>query len=125
VIIVVQVVNILLLFAFVMAFIRLIKGPSLPDRVIALDLIAALIFGVIVTNSIANNDQIYLDVAIVLALIAFLGNPKRLRIRFDPIVHLHLPDNRIYTNIHHFTAVADAVKKNGIKDECMFHKKPP
>ena len=72
-IIVVQVVNILLLFAFVMAFIRLIKGPSLPDRVIALDLIAALIFGVIVTNSIANNDQIYLDVAIVLALIAFLG----------------------------------------------------
>ena len=69
----VQVVNILLLLAFIMAFIRLIKGPSLPDRVIALDLIAALIFGVIVTNSIANKDPIYLDVAIVLALIAFLG----------------------------------------------------
>jgi len=43
--VVVQVVNILLLIAFIIAFIRLIKGPSLPDRVIALDLIAALIFG--------------------------------------------------------------------------------
>jgi multicomponent Na+:H+ antiporter subunit F len=71
--IVVQLVNVVLLIAFILAFIRLIKGPSLPDRVIALDLIAALIFGVIVTNSIANKDPIYLDVAIVLALIAFLG----------------------------------------------------
>ena len=71
--VVIHIVNASLLFAFIMAFIRLVKGPSLPDRVIALDLIAALIFGVIVTNSIANKDPIYLDVAIVLALIAFLG----------------------------------------------------
>jgi multicomponent Na+:H+ antiporter subunit F len=52
---------------------RLVKGPSLPDRVVALDLIAALGVGVIVTYSIGTQQPVFLDVAIVLAMITFLG----------------------------------------------------
>ncbi len=56
-----------------LAFTRLVLGPSLPDRVIALDLIATLAVGVIAVHSIASNEPIVLLVAVVLALIAFLG----------------------------------------------------
>jgi multicomponent Na+:H+ antiporter subunit F len=56
-----------------LAFIRLVSGPSLPDRVIALDLMAALVVAMICTYAIGNNQRVFLDVAISLALIAFLG----------------------------------------------------
>jgi multicomponent Na+:H+ antiporter subunit F len=59
--------------AFLLAFIRLARGPSLPDRVVALDLIASLAVGWIALYSIATNQSVFLDVAIVLALISFLG----------------------------------------------------
>lgn len=59
--------------AVVLAFVRLVRGPSLPDRVVALDLIGTLSIGVIVVYAIAQDEPIFLDVAIVLALISFLG----------------------------------------------------
>lgn len=59
--------------AVLMAFIRLVRGPSLPDRVIALDLITTLGIGVIGVYAIATNQPVLLDVAVVLALTAFLG----------------------------------------------------
>ncbi|MBE0409373.1 MAG: cation:proton antiporter [Anaerolineales bacterium] len=63
----------LLGIAFVLGFVRLVLGPSLPDRVVALDLIATLSVAAIGTYAIATDQQVYVDVAIVLALIAFLG----------------------------------------------------
>lgn len=57
----------------VLAFARLVCGPSLPDRVVALDLIATLVMGIIATYAIAAGLPVFLDVAIVVALIAFLG----------------------------------------------------
>lgn len=63
----------LLSAAFFLAFIRLARGPSLPDRVVALDLLASLSVGWIALYAIATNQPIFLDVAIVLALISFLG----------------------------------------------------
>jgi multicomponent Na+:H+ antiporter subunit F len=59
--------------AFILGFVRLVTGPSLPDRVVALDLIAILSVATIGTYAIATDQQVYVDVAIVLALIAFLG----------------------------------------------------
>jgi multicomponent Na+:H+ antiporter subunit F len=56
-----------------LALFRLVRGPSLPDRVVALDLITALAVGIIATFSIDMEEPIYLDVASVAALIAFLG----------------------------------------------------
>jgi multicomponent Na+:H+ antiporter subunit F len=52
---------------------RLVRGPSVPDRIVALELIASLFVGVIALASIATGVSAYLDVAIALTLVAFLG----------------------------------------------------
>lgn len=59
--------------AMVLAFVRLVRGPTLPDRVVALDLIGTLGMGMIAVYAIARNLPVLLDVAIVLALLSFLG----------------------------------------------------
>jgi multicomponent Na+:H+ antiporter subunit F len=71
--IVTYVVMAMLCIALLLAFGRLLRGPSLPDRVVALDLIALLCIGFITMHDIITNDTIFLDVAIVLGLVAFLG----------------------------------------------------
>jgi hypothetical protein len=48
------------------------------------------------------------------ALVKRLGDPGRMRVRFDPIVHLRLPDGEIYNNMHHFERVAYAAKAAGV-----------
>ncbi len=63
----------LLSLTMMLAFVRLVRGPSLPDRVIALDLIGTLGMGMIALYAIARNQPALLDVAIVLALLSFLG----------------------------------------------------
>lgn len=63
----------LLILAFLLAFVRLVRGPSLPDRVVALDLMASLAMGFIATYAVATDEPLYVDLAVVLALIAFLG----------------------------------------------------
>lgn len=56
-----------------LAALRLVRGPSVPDRIVALELIASLFVGVIALSSIATGVSAYLDVAIALTLVAFLG----------------------------------------------------
>jgi multicomponent Na+:H+ antiporter subunit F len=63
----------LLTLAVVLAFIRLVRGPGLPDRVVALDLIFTIGIGIIAVYAISTNQPAFLDVAIIAALIAFLG----------------------------------------------------
>ena len=62
-----------LLASLVLAFIRLCKGPSLADRVIALDLIAFITIGFIGVFTIYSNATAIMDIAITLALVAFLS----------------------------------------------------
>lgn len=59
--------------ALFLAFARLVRGPSLPDRVVALDLMGTLAVGVIAVQAIQAGQPVSLDVAIVVALIVFLG----------------------------------------------------
>ena len=63
----------MLAFAAALAFVRLLRGPTLPDRVVALDLIGVLIVCVIVAVAATTGQQAYLDVAIVIALVSFVG----------------------------------------------------
>jgi multicomponent Na+:H+ antiporter subunit F len=58
----------------IVAMIRFIKGPTLPDRVTAFDLFAAIVISMIVVYSEVSENNIYLDVAILLSLITFLGS---------------------------------------------------
>ncbi len=63
----------ILTISVIMVFIRLYKGPSIVDRVIALYLIITIGIGILTVYSIRQNQKILMDVAIILALIAFLG----------------------------------------------------
>ena len=63
----------ILSISVMLVFIRLYKGPSVVDRVVALDLIITIGIGIITVYSIRSHQQVFLDVAIILALIAFLG----------------------------------------------------
>lgn len=65
-------------FAFItiamfLALWRIIRGPTLADRVVALDLMATLAVGFITVYAVMAGQTMFLDIAIVLALIAFLG----------------------------------------------------
>ena len=59
--------------ALLLSFVRLLRGPTLPDRVVALELMASLTVGFIGVHSIASQRFAFLDVAMVLALTAFLA----------------------------------------------------
>lgn len=52
---------------------RLLRGPSLPDRVIALDLIGTLAAGAIGVFAVGQDAPIYIFVCIMLALVLFVG----------------------------------------------------
>ena len=59
--------------ALVIAFIRLVKGPTLPDRIVAMDLFGVLVVGLIVVLAGSSRVRATLDAAIVIALVGFLG----------------------------------------------------
>lgn len=63
----------MLTISIILVFIRLFKGPEVVDRVIALDLIITIGIGLITAFSIRSGQALFLDVAMILALIAFLG----------------------------------------------------
>jgi multicomponent Na+:H+ antiporter subunit F len=63
----------LLALAMLLALLRLGLGPALQDRAVALDLIAVLTVGMIVTVSAGTGQRALLDAAIVIALVGFLG----------------------------------------------------
>lgn len=63
----------ILALAVVIVFVRLVRGPSLPDRVLAIDLMNTLGIGIIASYAIATGQAAFLDVAIAMALISFLG----------------------------------------------------
>jgi multicomponent Na+:H+ antiporter subunit F len=56
-----------------LTFVRLAKGPTLPDRVIAIDLIGVLLVCLLVLMAGVTAVQAFLDVAMVVALISFVG----------------------------------------------------
>jgi len=63
----------LMSLALCLAFVRLFRGPSLPDRVVALELFSSILVGIIGVVAIATDVPSLLDVAIVMALMAFMA----------------------------------------------------
>jgi multicomponent Na+:H+ antiporter subunit F len=59
--------------ALLIAVVRLVKGPTLPDRIVAMDLIGVLVVGLIVVLAASTRVAATLDAAIVIALIGFVG----------------------------------------------------
>ncbi len=59
--------------ALLLATIRLLRGPSVPDRILALDVLSMIAIGILGLYATATKDPAPLDVAIGIALIAFLA----------------------------------------------------
>ena len=52
---------------------RVLRGPSVPDQVVALDNIAINLVAAIIVISIRTASALYIDVALVLAILSFLS----------------------------------------------------
>lgn len=63
----------LLIFSIVLIFIRFLKGPSIADRVIAIDLLVICSIGIVTFVSITTVQSTFLDIAMIIALIGFLS----------------------------------------------------
>lgn len=66
-------VMIMLITSLFLTFFRLVRGPSLPDRVVALDLITSLVVGISIVYAMMTDNPVFIRPAIVVALISFLG----------------------------------------------------
>jgi len=63
-----------ILAAGILCFIRMVLGPDLADRVVALDLLTTILMSAIALFSIYTHFAMYLDIVLVLALILFLSS---------------------------------------------------
>ena len=61
-----------LFISIVMALIRVVKGPTAPDRIVGLDTINTIVIVSMVIFGLATGSVIYIDVAIVYALLSFI-----------------------------------------------------
>lgn len=52
---------------------RVRLGPTLADRVVALDLFSTLILSAIVVASLYLSDSLYSDAALILGIVSFMG----------------------------------------------------
>lgn len=59
--------------SLLLASLRLVRGPTTPDRVVALDLVAVLTVGMIAIHAVARGVHALLQPAAVLAVVAFIG----------------------------------------------------
>lgn len=71
--IILNIVLIMLSINIVVCFIRTIIGPSLPDRILALDAIGMQLIGIIGVIMIFQDTVAYAEVALVLSILAFVG----------------------------------------------------
>jgi len=56
-----------------LALVRLAAGPTAPDRVVALDAVNTLTIAAMILLAIAYGEVVFVDVAIVYALLSFVG----------------------------------------------------
>jgi multicomponent Na+:H+ antiporter subunit F len=68
-----NIVLIMLSINIVICFVRTLIGPSLPDRILALDAIGMQLIGIIGVIMIVQDTVAYAEVALVLSILAFLG----------------------------------------------------
>jgi multicomponent Na+:H+ antiporter subunit F len=59
--------------ALFIVLVRVVRGPTLPDRVVAVDLIGMSSVCLMVVGAAASGQSAFLDAAVVIALLGFLG----------------------------------------------------
>ncbi|MFT5431956.1 MAG: multicomponent Na+:H+ antiporter subunit F [Myxococcota bacterium] len=64
---------IMLCIAMTLTTFAVVRGPGLYDRVVALDLLSVIAVGIAALESVRTGSTAFLDVALTIALVAFLG----------------------------------------------------
>ena len=77
----------LLLSAAGISVLRLLRGPSLADRIMAVDFVAALVAAVVVVDNLRSESLYMMDVAVVTVIISFIAT-----VAFSRIMEAHRHD---------------------------------
>lgn len=56
-----------------LVFLRLLKGPTIEDRIVAFDLLTSIAIAFLSVYAVISGGTTVLDIGIILALLAFLG----------------------------------------------------
>lgn len=64
---------VILTLAMVLIIVRIVRGPTLPDRVLALDTLTVIGIAFIAVVAIRTGHMLYLDIAISIGLVGFLA----------------------------------------------------
>jgi multicomponent Na+:H+ antiporter subunit F len=59
--------------SIILALVRFLMGPSLPDRIISLDVFTANLLAVLAIYSVLSDQKTYLNVSLIMSLVAFVG----------------------------------------------------
>jgi multicomponent Na+:H+ antiporter subunit F len=65
--------SVVLSAAFLLTVYRVVIGPTLPDRIVALDMLVGIAIGFIAVIAIRTGFTLYVDIAIALGLVGFLA----------------------------------------------------
>ncbi len=63
----------LLAFSVLLSFIRLLKGPDLPDRILALDTLYINAIALVVLLGLHMDSALYFEAALLIAVMGFVG----------------------------------------------------
>lgn len=72
----------LVLLTMALVLVRLLRGPNLGDRILALDTVALLAVGFIAAMAVFTGFALYIDIAIALSLLGFLSTVALARYLF-------------------------------------------
>lgn len=64
--------GVFILISILIAIFRFIAGPTIPDRVVALDTVNTLVVAEMILIGAAFEESIYIDVAIIYALLSYI-----------------------------------------------------
>lgn len=64
---------VVLVLATLLTVWRVVVGPTLPDRVVALDMLVGIVIGFIAVIALRTGYTLYIDIAIALGLVGFLA----------------------------------------------------
>jgi len=64
---------VLLVLALALLLVRLVRGPSVADRVVALDAVLVVVVGGLAVNAARTGSSAFTDAAVVIGLLGFVG----------------------------------------------------
>ncbi|MGC9385589.1 MAG: K+/H+ antiporter subunit F [Hydrogenovibrio sp.] len=64
---------VLVSLALILSFYRLVRGPSLPDRILALDTLNINAIAILILFGIFHDSPLYFEAALLIAVMGFVG----------------------------------------------------